>query len=83
MTPYDRRRLAGPPRGDECEYCGEPQWRTELRLIHDVFGQPATLCCEGCFPASDTGPCFDDCPLPEDHRDDAGDLAVMRRREDA
>ena len=66
MTAYDTWRLDGPPRGPECEYCGEPGWRSELRLIHDVLGKPETLCCEECFPASDTGPCWDDCPLPED-----------------
>lgn len=66
MTPHDAKRLEGPPRGPECEYCGAPEWKTELRLIHDTPSGPATLCCEECFPASDTGPCWDDCPLPEE-----------------
>ena len=70
MTPYDTWRLRGPDRGPACEYCGAPGWREELRLIHDTPAGPATLCCEGCFPASDTGPCFYDCPLPGEMEDE-------------
>ena len=65
---YDAWRLRGPDRGPECAYCGAPGWRVELRVIHAPnpykIGDD-DLCCEECFPASDTGPCFDDCPLPE------------------
>jgi len=70
MTPYDTWRLRGPDRGDECEYCGATGWCDELRLIHDTPTGPATLCCEECFPASDTGPCWDDYPLPGEMEDE-------------
>ena len=45
----------------ECPYCGRT---TGLRQVHEGCGSiPAEYTCEGCFTASDTGPCFDDLPL--------------------
>ncbi|MCA0276300.1 MAG: hypothetical protein LCH86_09865 [Proteobacteria bacterium] len=45
----------------ECPYCGRT---TGLRQVHDGCGSiPAEYTCEGCFTATDTGPCFDDLPL--------------------
>lgn len=45
----------------ECPYCGRT---TGLRQVHEGCGSiPAEYTCEGCFTATDTGPCFDDLPL--------------------
>lgn len=45
----------------ECPYCGRT---TGLRQVHEGCGTvPAEYTCEGCFTASDTGPCFDDLPV--------------------
>lgn len=45
----------------ECPYCGKT---TGLRQVHEGCGTvPAEYTCEGCFTATDDGPCFDDLPV--------------------
>ncbi|MED5549036.1 MAG: hypothetical protein VX529_06710 [Pseudomonadota bacterium] len=46
-----------------CDHCGATDIAPRVESGGGSYSAPRTLTCEDCFPASDTGPCWDDLPI--------------------